>query len=77
MTYEGLFYDYYFDPGVIQECQKLFCPAYSYAVSRDPFSGEPQYYLSVGLNSGVKDFQRKKLNLVVVLDYSGSMGSSL
>ena len=29
----------------------------------------------MGLNSGVKDFQRKKLNLVVVLDFSGSMGS--
>jgi Ca-activated chloride channel family protein len=31
--------------------------------------------LSVGLNSGITDFERKKLNLVVVLDYSGSMGS--
>jgi Ca-activated chloride channel family protein len=75
VTYEGLFYDYYFDTGALQECRKLFCPSYSYAVSRDPISGEPQYYLSVGLNSGLQDFQRKKLNLVVVLDFSGSMGS--
>jgi Ca-activated chloride channel homolog len=75
VTYEGLFYDYYFETGAVRECQKLFCPAYSYAVSRDPISGELQYYLSVGLNSGIKDFKRKKLNLVVVLDYSGSMGS--
>ena len=30
----------------------------------------------MGLNSGVADFQRKKLNLVVVQDFSGSMGSS-
>jgi Ca-activated chloride channel family protein len=75
VTYEGLFYDYYFDTGALQECRKLFCPSYSYAVSRDPVSGEPQYYLSVGLNSGLQDFQRKKLNLVVVLDFSGSMGS--
>ena len=75
VTYEGLFYDYYFDTGQGQECKKLFCPSYSYAISKDPFSKEPQYYLSVGLNSGVTDFQRKKLNLVVVLDYSGSMGS--
>lgn len=75
VTYEGLFYDYYFDTGAAQECKKLFCPSYSYAVSKDPISGEPQYYLSVGLNSGVTDFQRKKLNLVVVLDFSGSMGS--
>jgi Ca-activated chloride channel homolog len=75
VTYEGLFYDYYFDTGAAKECRKLFCPSYSYAASKDPFSQEPQYYLSVGLNSGIQDFQRKKLNLVVVLDFSGSMGS--
>ncbi len=75
VTYEGLFYDYYFDTGSAKECKKLFCPSYSYAVSKDPFSLQPQYYLSVGLNSGMTDFQRKKLNLVVVLDFSGSMGS--
>ncbi len=75
VTYEGLFYDYYFDTGTAKECKKLFCPSYSYAVSKDPFSLQPQYYLSVGLNSGITDFQRKKLNLVVVLDFSGSMGS--
>jgi Ca-activated chloride channel family protein len=75
VTYEGLFYDYYFDTGAAGECKKLFCPSYSYAVSGDPFSRELQYYLTVGLNSGVPDFQRKKLNLVVVLDFSGSMGS--
>ncbi|MGB5101579.1 MAG: VWA domain-containing protein [Methanothrix sp.] len=75
VTYEGLFYDYYFDTGAAKECRKLFCPSYSYAVSKDPISMQPQYYLSVGLNSGMTDFQRKKLNLVVVLDFSGSMGS--
>jgi len=75
ITYEGLFYDYYFQTGQQEECHKLFCPTYSYAISKDPFSGEPQHYLSVGLNSGITDFSRKKLNLVVVLDYSGSMGS--
>ncbi len=75
VTYEGLFYDYYFDTGAAKECKKLFCPSYSYAVSKDPFSLQSQYYLSVGLNSGMTDFQRKKLNLVVVLDFSGSMGS--
>jgi Ca-activated chloride channel family protein len=75
LTYEGLFYDYYFETGALKECKKLFCPSYSYAISRDPISGVAQYYLSVGLNSGIEDFQRKKLNLVVVLDFSGSMGS--
>lgn len=77
ITYEGLFYDYYFDTGQKEQCGELFCPSYSYAVSADPFSEETEYYLAVGLNSGIKesDFERKKLNLVVVLDISGSMSS--
>ena len=76
VTYEGLFYDYFFDTGLTEPCRKLYCPSYSYAVTRDPFSHKTEYYLSVGLNSGLKesDFQRKKLNLVIVLDTSGSMG---
>jgi Ca-activated chloride channel family protein len=78
ITYEGLFYDYFFDTGQKEECEKLFCPSYSTAVSSDPFSEKQEYYLSVGLNSGIKesDFQRKKLNLVIVLDISGSMGTA-
>jgi Ca-activated chloride channel family protein len=76
ITYEGLFYDYYFDTGLQKETNKLFSPSYSYAVTRDPLSRQTEYYLSVGLNSGLKeeDFSRKKLNLVIVLDNSGSMG---
>jgi Ca-activated chloride channel family protein len=78
MTCEGLYYDYYFDTGQTKSCSKLYCPSYSYAVTRDPFSNKTEYYLSVGLNSGLKesDFARKKLNLVIVLDISGSMSSS-
>ncbi|MBI5061504.1 MAG: VWA domain-containing protein [Candidatus Aenigmarchaeota archaeon] len=77
ITYEGLFYDYYFNTGAKQECTELFCPSYSYAISKDPISSNDDYYLSVGLNSNLKesDFKRKKLNLVVVLDVSGSMSS--
>jgi Ca-activated chloride channel family protein len=77
MTCEGLFYCYYFDTGQTKSCNKLYCPSYSYAVTRDPFSNKTDYYLSVGLNSGMKesDFERKKLNLVIVLDISGSMSS--
>ena len=77
ITYEGLFYDYYFDTGQRATCTHLFCPSYSYAVSQDPFSKVYEYYLSVGLNSNIKesDFHRKKLNLVIVLDISGSMSS--
>ena len=77
VTYEGLFYDYTFDTGIQEPCQKLFCPSYASAVSKDPFSQKDEYFLSVGLNSGIqqKDFARKKMNVVVVLDISGSMGS--
>ncbi|MCX6803256.1 MAG: VWA domain-containing protein [Candidatus Diapherotrites archaeon] len=77
LTYEGLFYDYYFDTGAKTECTDLFCPSYSYSLTKDPFSKKDDYYLSVGLNSGLKasEFKRKKLNLVIVLDISGSMGS--
>lgn len=77
VTYEGLFYDYLFDTGIQEPCQKLFCPSYTSAISKDPFSGKDDYFLSVGLNSGIqqKDFARKKLNLIIVLDISGSMSS--
>ncbi len=78
VTYEGLFYDYYFDTGAGAPSGKLFSPSYSYAVTRDPISNQPEYYLSAGLNSGLKesDFKRKNLNLVIVLDSSGSMGEN-
>ncbi len=77
ITVEGIYYDYYFDTGQDEPCEGLFCPSYSYAVSGDPFTGEEIYYLAVGLNSGLKesDFERKKLNLIIVLDISGSMSS--
>lgn len=77
MTYEGLFYNYYFDTGQKRPCTDLFCPDYSFALSRDPFSQKPEDYMTVGLNSNIKkaDFKRKKLNIVIVLDISGSMGS--
>jgi len=79
LTYEGLFYDYFFDTGKQEETSKLFSPSYSYSISEDPFSKQSEYYLSVGLNSGMKeeDFKRKKLNLTIVLDISGSMSASL
>lgn len=79
LTYNGLFYDYTFDTGMVNESEDLFSPSYSLAVSKDPISNEKEYYMTVGLNSNIKesDFQRKKLNLVVVLDISGSMSSGL
>ena len=81
ITYNGLFYDYYFNTGdsnKTQNTQDLFYPTYSTAISKDPVSGVPEYYMTVGLNSNIKesDFQRKKLNLIVVMDISGSMSST-
>ena len=79
ITYNGLFYDYYFDTGRQgDKPEELFSPTYSTACSKDPISGEYEYYMTVGLNSNIKesDFARKKLNLVVVVDISGSMGST-
>ena len=73
-----MFYDYYFDTGRKTESEHLFSPSYSCAISKDPISYKNEYYMTVGLNSNIKesDFQRKKLNLVVVLDISGSMHST-
>lgn len=78
ITYNGLFYDYTFDTGNSAESTELFSPSYSCAISKDPISDKDEYYMTVGLNSNIKesDFSRKKLNLVVVLDISGSMKSS-
>lgn len=77
LTYEGLFYEYFFDTGESQPCADLFCPSYATASAPDPISGETDYYVTVGLNSGMTeaDFARPPLDLVVVLDISGSMSS--
>ncbi len=81
ITYEGLFYDYRFDTGGSSTDQpgsgKLFVPTWSAAVSKNPLTGELEHYLAVGLKSGrsIDEFTRKKLNLVIVLDISGSMSS--
>ncbi|MEA1953026.1 MAG: VWA domain-containing protein [Campylobacterota bacterium] len=76
ITYEGTYYQHYFETGLTGECKSLFCPSYTKAMKRDLYTDEKSYYLNVGLNSGIEesDFKRKKLNLVVVLDISGSMG---
>jgi len=78
ITYEGVFYDHYFDMGDTATCKDIFCPTYSYTKSKNIYDESDEYYLSVGLASGMdmKDFKRDKLNLVVVLDVSGSMGAS-
>lgn len=81
ISYEGIFYDYYFDTTNIKDneiCDELFCPTYNTAKSPNVFSKEEEYYMTVGFNSNIsqKDFERKQLNIAVVLDISGSMSSS-
>ena len=75
---EGVYHDYYFETNLSAPCEARFCAAYDRAVSEDPLSGEREQYLAVGLNSGITQaqLQRQKLNLIVVLDTSGSMSSS-
>ncbi|ERG99023.1 MAG: uncharacterized protein containing a von Willebrand factor type A (vWA) domain protein [Haloquadratum sp. J07HQX50] len=74
---EGLFYDYYFETGSRTETESLFAPRYAAAISDHPLSAETERYLSVGLDSTLSadEFERPRLNLVAVLDISGSMSS--
>eukprot|EP01083_Nonionella_stella_P164118 542356_1 len=73
----------------VDDGSNLFYPSYCYAKTRrldfnlpshkDNAMGsnqdEYEYYMTVGLNSNIKtnEFKRKHLNLVIVLDKSGSM----
>lgn len=79
ITTEGVYNEYYFDTGMKEGevADQLFYPTYTSAVSRNPATGELENYISVGLNSNLDEaeFKRRKLNLVVVLDISGSMAS--
>ncbi|MBF0500522.1 MAG: VWA domain-containing protein [Candidatus Riflebacteria bacterium] len=54
-----------------------FRPTCSWAVLPDPISGKTETFLAVGLRSTLdtSKIERKKLNIVVVLDISGSMGA--
>ncbi|MFD1599844.1 vWA domain-containing protein [Halobellus rarus] len=74
---EGLFYDYSFETGERADTDALFAPRYAAAASTHPLTGETERYLSVGLDSAlaVEDFRRPDLDLVAVLDVSGSMDS--
>lgn len=86
VTFGGIVKDYYFDTtsNASDPCTELFCPMYSLALSPDPLlnasdgSSPPDVYLAVGLDSGLtpEDFKRKQLNLVILLDVSGSMGAT-
>lgn len=73
---EGIYYDYYFDTGETDpRDDTLFYPSYSRAITRHPATREIEEFLTVGLNSNLSpdEFERPTLDLVVVLDISGSM----
>ncbi len=78
ITHEGIFYDYFFDNNITKKATHLFEPSYTSLKNRNPLTNEEELYLSLALNSNLTEasFKRKKLNLTIVLDISGSMGSS-
>ena len=82
LSYEGIFYDYFFDTGNEEQNkdeQALFSPSYSMAYTFNPFVEESnrEYYMTVGLNSNLNEqtFKRNPMNLLICIDTSGSMGS--
>jgi len=80
IAHEGLYYNYFFETG--EEKEKLFRCAFTSAISKDPFSKNPEYYVCAGLNSRndgeglYKHGGRPALNIVLILDISGSMNGS-
>jgi Ca-activated chloride channel family protein len=78
VSIEGLFNEYFFDTGATEDTTiELVTP--SFAVSRvtDPLTNEKELYVSVGCNSVFdgKNY-RNRMNLIVVLDISGSMSAT-
>ena len=67
------------DEDAPERCTDLFFPTYSLALAPDPLlsaaAPPSDIFLSVGLDSGLTDFKRPRLNLLVLLDVSGSMDS--
>jgi Ca-activated chloride channel family protein len=79
ITHEGIFYEHYFDVGT--EDEALFSCDWSFASSKDPISGKMEHYIGCGLRckldgDGIKKHGRPPVDLVIVLDISGSMDSS-
>lgn len=76
MTYEGLFYDYEFNISGSSK-DSIFYPVYEHANIVDPISNNERHFLALGLESGIESMRRPPLDLMLVLDVSGSMGSSI
>jgi len=77
---EGIFYGFNFETG--EERERLFTPVFTTELSADPLSGTTEYFICMGMNGKLdgegleRNGGRPNLNLVVVLDVSGSMECS-
>ncbi|CAF1359388.1 unnamed protein product [Didymodactylos carnosus] len=70
---EGLFNEYYFDTG-ITKTNDLIHSTYQFASVKNILTNEQELYMTIGLNSCEDGKnERKYLNLIIVLDVSGSM----
>lgn len=76
ISHEGLLYQYEFDIGSGNK-NALFYPNYEQAVIKDPISNKEERYMTVGLDSGLESFDRPPLDLMFVIDVSGSMSSRM
>eukprot|EP01125_Pyxidicula_operculata_P012346 TRINITY_DN4052_c0_g1_i1.p1 TRINITY_DN4052_c0_g1~~TRINITY_DN4052_c0_g1_i1.p1 ORF type:complete len:676 (-),score=152.50 TRINITY_DN4052_c0_g1_i1:123-2150(-) len=78
ITCEGMYNQYYFETGY--EDKDTFSASFYAATSKDPFNHSLEHYVAVGLNSkfdgdGIRTLDPRPLNLVILLDISGSMSS--
>ena len=75
ITYEGIFYEYYFQtsgaPLPPSESDKLFAPTYSTASCCHPLTADFEQYISVGLRSNlrIEDVKRPSMDIIVLLEY--------
>ncbi len=79
LTYCGMFNEYYFDKIINKkEEEEVICANYCYSRNKLPDTLEFDDYISIELESNIniKDCKRPKLNVVIVMDISGSMTES-
>jgi len=72
------FADYQFEVGIRNGSEGRFVPRYGTAVSEHPITGETERYLLVemGATRPADTFERPRLDLVAVLDVSGTAGTA-
>eukprot|EP01080_Neovahlkampfia_damariscottae_P006847 gene6847-11008_t len=74
ISYEGTFSEYYFDDNS-QKLQEVCYTTLSAAKTKDTFTGDNEKYISASFHSVFDGMNhREPLNLLVILDISGSMG---